>query len=879
MQEKYTISASSRLQEAQNLAINNSNSTLESSHLLLAILSSKDSINLEILGRLKINTESLISKIEQKVNSLPKISGQGVTLGVSAEFNQVLAFSQNLVKTMQDNYITEEHLFMSLIEKASSIKDIFNSEKIDFISYKKEIETLRNGEKVTSNNAENTYESLKKYTIDLVELAREWKIDPVIWREAEIRRTIQILSRRQKNNPVIIGDPGVWKTAIVEWIARKIVENDIPDNLKNKKIMSLDMWALIAGAKFKWEFEERLKSVIKEVEKSDGGIILFIDEVHTIVGAGNQEGSTDAGNLLKPVLARGQIRVIWATTIGEYRKYIEKDQALERRFQPVMIDEPTPDDAIAILRWIKDRYETFHGIKIADKAIVGAVELSSKYINDRKLPDKAIDLIDEAAASVKMSSTSKPVELDILEKEIRSLEIEKEALKNEKEQNIGNDGNRSKLQEIEKQLADKQELFRTKLSKWQKEKDLIVKMKEIKQNIDKLKIEADDFERKFDYQAVAKLRYGEIPALEKEIVNLENELVIIKKSWDSYLKDSVQIEDIAEIISKWTGIPVWKLVEKDQEKYLHLFSRLQKNVVWQDEALKLVSQSIQRNKAWLSDEKKPIWSFLFLGPTGVGKTETAKALALELFNDKNAFIRIDMSEYMESHSVSRLIGSPPGYIGHDEWGQLTEAVRRKPYSVILFDEIEKAHRDVFNIFLQILDDGRLTDSKWRTVNFKNTIIIMTSNIWSKEFSFENREIWFDVSEKSKKPKILSKFSEIKEKVIWQLNKHFTPEFINRIDDIIVFNPLDKEILTKIIDISLAEVIERLQEKNIRLNFSEALKNFIIKEWYNPEYWARPLKRAITKHIVNELSTLILSGKINEWDEIMLDYKWGKVVVR
>ncbi|MCK9271932.1 AAA family ATPase [Candidatus Gracilibacteria bacterium] len=879
MQEKYTISASSRLQEAQNIAIGNNNSTLESSHLLLAILQSKDSINLEILGRLKIDIDGLFSKVLQKVNSLPTLVGQNVSLGVSTEFNQVLAFSQNLANTMQDNYITEEHLFLSLIEKASSIKDIFNSEKIDFISYKKEIETLRNGEKVTSNNAENIYESLKKYTIDLVELAKEGKIDPVIGRESEIRRTIQILSRRQKNNPVIIGDPGVGKTAIVEGIARKIVENDIPDNLKNKKIMSLDMGSLIAGAKYKGEFEERLKSVIKEVEKSDGGIILFIDEVHTIVGAGNQEGSTDAGNLLKPALARGQIRVIGATTINEYRKYIEKDQALERRFQPVMVDEPNQEDAIAILRGIKDRYETFHGIKISDKAVVAAVELSSKYISDRKLPDKAIDLIDEAASSVKMSSTSKPVELDILEKEIRSFEIEKEALKNEKEQNVGNNANRSKLQEIEKQLADKQELLRTKLSKWQKEKDLIVKMKELKQNIDKLKIEADDFERKFDYQAVAKLRYGEIPALEKEIVNLENELLQIKKSGDSYLKDSVGIEDIAEIISKWTGIPVGKLVEKDQEKYLHLFSRLQKNVVGQDEALKLVSQAIQRNKAGLSDEKKPIGSFLFLGPTGVGKTETAKALALELFNDKNAFIRIDMSEYMESHSVSRLIGSPPGYIGHDEGGQLTEAVRRKPYSVILFDEIEKAHRDVFNIFLQILDDGRLTDSKGRTVNFKNTIIIMTSNIGSKEFSFENREIGFDVSEKSKKPKILSKFSEIKEKVIGQLSKHFTPEFINRIDDIIVFNPLDKEILTKIIDISLAEVIERLQEKNIRLNFSEALKNFLIKEGYNPEYGARPLKRAITKHIVNELSTLILSGKINEGDELELDYKGGKVVVK
>lgn len=651
-----------------------------------------------------MDKELLTKRVTEQLEKLPKVSGQsGVTL--SGELNTVITYADTLSKTMQDSYVTEEHLFLALIEKARSLADIFKTFNISFNTYKKEVESLRGGEKVTSNDAENLYEALKKYTIDLVELAKKGKIDPVIGREEEIHRTIQILSRRTKNNPILIGDPGVGKTAIVEGIARKIVEGDVPDVLKNKRILTLDLGALIAGAKYRGEFEERLKGVLKEVEKSDGNIILFIDEVHTIVGAGNAEGGADAGNLLKPALARGAIKVIGATTINEYRKYIEKDQALERRFQQVMVNEPTIEDAISILRGIKDKYEAFHGIKIMDRAIVAAVELSVKYIADRKLPDKAIDLIDEAAASVKMSSTSKPIELDKLEKEIRSLEIQKEALKTETLQDP------KIMSELEKSLADKQEEFRTKLSKWQREKDLIISVKTHKEKIESLKNEALELERDADYAGVARIRYGEIPVLEKTIDSVEQELAGIQQKGESFLREKVDIEDIAQIIAKWTRIPVGKLVEGEGEKYLHLFERLQTHVVGQDNALKLVSEAIGRNKAGLSDPEKPIGSFLFLGPTGVGKIETAKALAEELFNDSHSMIRIDMSEYGEAHTVARLIGSPPGYIGHEEGGQLTEAVRRKPYSVILFDEIEKAHTDVFNVFLQILDDGRLTDGK------------------------------------------------------------------------------------------------------------------------------------------------------------------------
>lgn len=858
------------------MAISNSNTVFDSAHLLMSILSSKDSINLEVLARLKIDLDAMKLKVNEILAKIPRVEWWATHITISPELNMVLAFADNLARMMQDSYITEEHLFLGLIEKALSLRDVFINAWINFNNYKKEVESMRNWEKVTSNTAENMYEALKKYTIDLVEMAKNGKIDPVIGREEEIHRTIQILSRRQKNNPVIIWDPWVGKTAIVEWIALKIVENDVPDILKGKKIMSLDMGSLIAGAKFRWDFEERLKAVLKEVEKSNWWIILFIDEVHMIVGAGNMEWSSDAGNLLKPALARWQIRVIGATTINEHRKYIEKDPALERRFQTVLIDEPSQEDAIAILRGIKDKYETFHWIKISDRAVVSAVDLSIKYINDRKLPDKAIDLIDEAASSVKMSSTSKPVELDTLEKEIRSLEIEKEALKNEKNTD-------SRLEEIEKELADKQENLRTKTSKWQKEKESIQKIKENKELIEKLKNDANEFERKFDYQAVAKIRYWEIPALEKEIEKIEIDFREYQKTGNSYLKDRVDIEDIAWVVSKWTQIPVGKLIEQEKEKYLHLFERLNTRVVGQNDALKIISEAIQRNKAWLSDNKRPIGSFLFLGPTWVGKTETAKALAEEIFNDKNAFIRVDMSEYMESHTVSRLIGSPPGYVGYDEGWQLTEAVRRKPYSVILFDEIEKASRDVFNVFLQILDDGRLTDGKWRTVNFKNTIIIMTSNIGSEEFTSEVTHIWFDVDiscdNKKDEPKEKRHFAEIKEKVLGKLKKYFRPEFINRIDDIIVFNKLDKEILIWIVDILLKDITLLLKEKHIKVSFTNSLKEFIVKNGYDPIYWARPLKRAITKHIVNPLSNKLLSSEIQEWSEIELDIEREELRVK
>lgn len=867
MNEKFTQNASARLQEAQNLAISLWHSNFEPIHLLNAILLSGDSINLELLSRLKVDVDRMIKSAQYELGALPVVSGQ-FQISVSQELAKVLAHADVLAKSMQDLYVTEEHLMLSLIEKTSTLQSIFNDFSIDAKKYRQAVDELRNWERVTSNTAENSYESLKKYTIDLVELAKSWKIDPVIWREEEIRRAIQILSRRQKNNPVIIWDPWVWKTAIVEWIARKIVEWDIPDNLKWKKIMSLDMWALIAWAKYRWEFEERLKAVLKEVEKSNWGIILFIDEVHTIVWAWWQEGAQDAWNLLKPALARWQIRVIWATTINEYRKYIEKDQALERRFQPIMVDEPSEEDALAILRWIKDRYEAFHWIKISDRAIVGAVELSNKYIADRKLPDKAIDLIDEAASSVKMSSTSKPVELDLLEKNIRSLEIEKEALKNESTKDD------SRLQDIEKSLADAKENLRSKLSKWQSEKDLIIKIKESKDDIEKKKLEAEDLERKFDYQAVARIRYSEIPALERQISEAESELESNKSKGETYLKDRVDIEDIAMIVSKWTQIPVWKLVEQEKDKYIKLFERLKDKVVWQDEALKIVSEAIQRNKAWLSDENKPIWSFLFLWPTWVWKTETARALAEELFNDRNALIRIDMSEYMESHSVARLIWSPPWYVWYDEWWQLTEAVRRKPYSIILFDEIEKASKDIFSIFLQILDDWRLTDWKWRTVSFKNTVIIMTSNIWSEEFSFENKHIWFDVWENwkwGKKHKILEDFDDLKSRVEDKLKLHFRPELINRIDDIIVFNALSKEVLLSISGLLLEEVSELLKQKHIKANFTERLKEYVIKMWYDPAFGARPLKRAIVKYVSNPLSIKLLSWEIKEWDDILIDY--------
>ena len=704
---------------------------------------------------------------------------------------------------------------------------------------------------------EKSKDSLKKYWIDLVEKAKAWKIDPVIWREEEIRRAIQILSRRTKNNPVLIWDPWVWKTAIVEWIAKKIAENDIPDNLIWKKIISLDMWALLAWAMYKWEFEERFKSVIKEVEKSEWEIILFIDEIHTIVGAWNAEWQNDAWNLLKPSLARWELHLIWATTINEYRKYIEKDPALERRFASVMVDEPNKNDTLAILRGIKDKYEAHHWIKITDSAIETAVDLAIKYISDRKLPDKAIDLMDEAMSSVKLNSISKPVELDKIEKEIRNLKIEFEAKKSEKI-------SESELKNLEEKISQMQKKSEEIENSWKFEKDILTEIKQNREKIDSLKSKAIFFEREWNLWEVARIRYGEIPELEKNISANEAKMKELEKSGKNFLKNKVDKNDIAAIIAKWTWIPASKLIESEKQKLLNLENILSQEVIWQKEAIDAISNAIRRARAWLSDDSKPIWSFLFLWPTWVGKTQTAKALAKALFDDEKNMIRIDMSEYMEKHSVSRLVWAPPWYIWYEEGWQLTEAVRRKPYSVILFDEVEKAHKDVFNILLQVLDDGRLTDGKWRIVNFKNTIIILTSNIWSYKIQ-EMTNQW-------------KSYDEIFEALQDDLKVHFRPEFLNRLDDVILFHPLWKEIILWIVDNLLAELKNKLKEKNISISFWEKIKDFLINVWYDKDFGARPLKRAITKYILNNISSKIISWEIKEWDTFELDIDDNKNII-
>ena len=694
---------------------------------------------------------------------------------------------------------------------------------------------------------EKSKDSLKKYWIDLVEKAKAWKIDPVIWREEEIRRAIQILSRRTKNNPVLIWDPWVWKTAIVEWIAKKIAENDIPDNLIWKKIISLDMWALLAWAMYKWEFEERFKSVIKEVEKSEWEIILFIDEIHTIVRAWNAEWQNDAWNLLKPSLARWELHLIWATTINEYRKYIEKDPALERRFASVMVDEPNKNDTLAILRGIKDKYEAHHWIKITDSAIETAVDLAIKYISDRKLPDKAIDLMDEAMSSVKLNSISKPVELDKIEKEIRNLKIEFEAKKSEKI-------SESELKNLEEKISQMQKKSEEIEKSWKFEKDILTEIKQNREKIDSLKSKAIFFEREWNLWEVARIRYGEIPELEKNISTNEAKMKELEKSGKNFLKNKVDKNDIAAIIAKWTWIPASKLIESEKQKLLNLENILSQEVMWQKEAIDAISNAIRR----------AIWSFLFLWPTWVGKTQTAKALAKALFDDEKNMIRIDMSEYMEKHSVSRLVWAPPWYIWYEEGWQLTEAVRRKPYSVILFDEVEKAHKDVFNILLQVLDDGRLTDGKWRIVNFKNTIIILTSNIWSYKIQ-EMTNQW-------------KSYDDIFEALQDDLKVHFRPEFLNRLDDVILFHPLWKEIILWIVDNLLAELKNKLKEKNISISFWEKIKDFLINVWYDKDFGARPLKRAITKHILNNISSKIISWEIKEWDTFELDIDDNKNII-
>jgi ATP-dependent Clp protease ATP-binding subunit ClpB len=872
MNQNYTMAAQERLQESVQMAQSSRHTTIEPLHLLRSILHASESINQSLLERTGGNIQILKNDVDNAVSKLAKVSGNTAEPWASGELAKVLQSAEKAMKNMGDSYTTEEHLMIGLLESAKSLESLFKAAEITLKNYEEAVKKLRNGKKVTSNTAENLYESLKKYTIDLIDQAKKGKIDPVIGRDDEIRRAIQILARRSKNNPVLIGDPGVGKTAIVEGIAMRIISGEVPDALLSKKILTLDLGAMIAWAKYRGEFEERLKSVIDEVEKSDGEIILFIDEIHTIVGAGASEGSTDAANLLKPALARGRIKVIGATTINEYRKYIEKDAALERRFQPVMVDEPNREDALTILRGIKDKYETFHAIKITDSALVAAVDMSTRYLPDRKLPDKAIDLIDEAASALKIGSTSKPAEIDTIDKKIHSLQIEREALLRE-QKDRPEEGNKTRILDIEKELANLQEEQKKLHAAYEDEKKMMQDLKKIREDREKLILQAEQLERDANYAAVAEIRYKKLPSLDIEQKKLETIAEARRQDGRSFFRDTVDIEDIAAVISRWSGVPVGKLIQTENDKYLHLFEHLQQSVKWQDHALKSVTEAVQRSKAGLSDKNRPIGSFLFLGPTGVGKTETAKALANALFDHSGAFIRIDMSEYGESHSVARLIGSPPGYIGHDEGGQLTEAVRRKPFSVLLFDEIEKAHPDVYNVFLQILDDWRLTDGKWRTVDFRNTIIIMTSNIGSEKIMdfFSEEKGGHNVDDIQMKA--------LNDMMIGQLRNYLRPELINRIDDIIVYRPLGNKVLHSIIDLELAKVSTMLLEKGITVNWDNSVTNYLMKHGIDHQFGARPLHRAVTKYIVNALSMKLLDGSL-QWDsKIKVTFDKENIVIK
>lgn len=846
-----TIKSQEAIQKAQELAFANQHQSIETAHLLKGLLLVDEHVVDFLLKKTGVNPGHLEAKIDDQINTYPKVSG-GSGQYLSSESNQVMLKAQSYLKEYKDDFISIEHLLLALLSAKDNTAKVLKDAGLNEKELKLAIAELRKGRKVTDQSAESSYNALNKYAKNLNSLAQSGKLDPVIGRDEEIRRVLHILSRRTKNNPILVGEPGVGKTAIAEGIAHRIVNGDIPENLKSKNIYALDTGALLAGAKFRGDFEERLKAVIKEVTESDGQIILFIDEIHTLIGAGATEGAMDAANILKPALARGELRTIGATTLNEYQKYFEKDKALERRFQKVMIDEPNEEDAVSILRGLKERYETHHKVRIKDEAIISAVELSHRYISDRFLPDKAIDLIDEAAAKLRLQMDSLPEELDEIERRIRQLEIEREAIKREND--------KKKLDELNKEIAnltaDRNELK----AKWQSEKDIADQVQVTKQAIEEYKLQAEQAERIGDYGKVAELRYGKIREAEQKLKDFELQLEQINKG-SRMLKEEVDAEDIAEIVSKWTGVPVSRMLQSEKEKLLHLEDELHRRVVGQEEAIVAVSDAIRRSRAGLQDAKRPIGSFIFLGTTGVGKTELAKALAEVLFNDDGAMARIDMSEYQERHAVSRLIGAPPGYVGYDEGGQLTEAVRRKPYSVILLDEFEKAHPDVFNILLQVLDDGRLTDNKGRVVNFKNTIIIMTSNFGSAIIQ-ENFE---KVDERNKQ----SIMETTKLEVMEQLKKSVRPEFLNRIDDIILFAPLMRSEIKEIVRLQLKGLEKMLLKNNIRIGFTEEVVEQLSDEGYDPQFGARPLKRVIQKDIVNELSKKLLAGTINSDDDILV----------
>jgi ATP-dependent Clp protease ATP-binding subunit ClpB len=857
---KFTIKSQEAIQQAQQLAMEMGQQSIETGHILKGMMTVDENVTPHILKKLNVNVSVFQQALDRIVSGYPKVSGGQQYLTQQA--NQALQKAVAMLKEFNDEYVSIEHLLLALLDGSDSIAQLLKDSGVNKKDLTKAIQELRKGERVTSASQEETYNSLDKYANNLNKLAREGKLDPVIGRDEEIRRVLQILSRRTKNNPILIGEPGVGKTAIAEGLAHRIINGDVPENLKSKQIYSLDMGALIAGAKYKGEFEERLKSVVKEVIGADGEIVLFIDEIHTLVGAGGGEGAMDAANILKPALARGELRAIGATTLNEYQKYFEKDKALERRFQKVMVDEPNFEDAVSILRGIKEKYETHHKVQIKDEAIISAVELSQRYITDRFLPDKAIDLVDEAASRLRMEINSKPEELDEFERKIMQLEIEREAIKREKDE--------KKLESLSKEIAEMNEQRNNLKAKWEAEKNVVESIQKAKESIENLKFEAEQAEREGLYEKVAEIRYGRIKEQENKLESLKLELQEMQKN-SKLIKEEVTSDEIAEVVAKWTGIPVSKMLESEREKLLKLEDVLSERVVGQKEAIVALADAVRRSRAGLQDEKRPIGSFIFLGTTGVGKTELAKALSEYLFNDENAMTRIDMSEYQERHSVSRLVGAPPGYVGYDEGGQLSEAVRRKPYSVVLLDEIEKAHPDVFNVLLQVLDDGRLTDNKGREVNFKNTIIIMTSNIGSHIIQ-EN----FD---KAREDEMEEVFERTKVEVFELMKQSVRPEFLNRIDEVLMFTPLTRKDIHAIVRLQLGLLNQRLEKSEIQLTATEDAIEWLAEVGFDPQFGARPVKRVIQKKVLNELSKQILAGKVDKSKTLVMDVFEGEVVFR